>query len=91
MHVRVPFAANLEPSECMNPSQGTFDNPTRLAETTATRRAELGKQERDAMLAQGLSMRLEYDARQLRSVRRRLASRISAVPRCALRQQRFDK
>lgn len=58
MHVCVPFVANLEPSECMKPSKGTFDEPARFAEATAVRRTDFGKQGRDAAFAQTLPVRL---------------------------------
>lgn len=58
MHVCVPFVANLEPSKCMKPSQGTFDEPARFTEATAMRRADFGKQGRDAAFAQTLPVRL---------------------------------
>ncbi|AJY27267.1 hypothetical protein BTM_4058 [Burkholderia thailandensis 34] len=58
MHVCVPFVANLEPSECMKPGKGTFDEPARFTEATAVRRTDFGKQGRDAAFAQTLSVRL---------------------------------
>lgn len=58
MHMCVPFVANLEPSECMKPGKGTFDEPSRFTEATAMRRTDFGKQGRDAEFAQTLSVRL---------------------------------
>ena len=58
MHVCVSFVANLESSERMKPSNGTFDNPAGFAEAAAMRRADFGKQGGDATLAQALPVRL---------------------------------
>ncbi len=54
MHVCVPFVANLEPPECMEPGKGTFDEPARFTKATAMRRTDFGEQGRDATLAQTL-------------------------------------
>ncbi len=56
MHVCVSFVANLEPSECMKPGKGTFDEPSRFTEAAAMRRTDFGKQGRDAAFAQVLSV-----------------------------------
>ncbi len=58
MHVCVPFVANPEPSECMKPGKGTFDEPARFTEAAAVRRTDFGKQGRDAAFAQTLPVRL---------------------------------
>lgn len=58
MHMCVPFVANLEPSECMKPGKGTFNEPARFTEATAMRRTDFGKQGRDAAFAQKLPVRL---------------------------------
>lgn len=58
MHMCVPFVANLEPSECMKPGKGTFNEPARFTEATAMRRTDFGKQGRDAAFAQTLPVRL---------------------------------
>ena len=58
MHVCVAFVANLEPSECMKPGKGTFDEPARFTKATAMRRTDFGKQGCDAAFAQALPVRL---------------------------------
>lgn len=58
MHMGVPFVANLEPSECMKPGKGTFNEPARFTEATAMRRTDFGEQRCDAAFAQTLPVRL---------------------------------
>jgi hypothetical protein len=59
MHVGISFVANFQASKGMKPFNRAFYDPTRFAQSAAMRRADFGKQGRDATFSQALTVRLE--------------------------------
>ena len=56
MDMGISFVSNFQAPEGVEPSNRALHDPARFAESTAVRRADLGKHGRDAALAQALSV-----------------------------------